>query len=93
MSNPFGTPEIKRALWHLIQQRTPSTWQLDELHHGLSLGEDGGLGLDSVAMVELFVACEDYFGLPFPVKMLEDSPPTVGQLIEHVQHYSSLPVR
>jgi acyl carrier protein len=88
MGNELDTIDVERELRLLIQQQAPSTWQIEDLHAALSIGE-GGVGLDSVAMVELFVVCEEHFGLPFPVKMLDDTPPTVGQLIDHVRHLRS----
>ncbi|PON13345.1 hypothetical protein C2W62_34850 [Candidatus Entotheonella serta] len=88
MGDKVNTLKVERELRLLIQQQAPSTWQLEDLHDALSIGEDG-VGLDSVAMVELFIVCEEHFGLPFPVIMLEDTAPTIGQLIDHVRRLQS----
>ena len=53
------------------------------LSDDLPLGEDG-LGLDSIAIVEVVVECEDRFGVS--LKALVERPGIrVGDLIEHVQ--------
>ena len=44
----------------------------------------GGLGLDSIAMVELLLDCERRFGVPV-TGLLEGPPLTVGRLISHVR--------
>lgn len=54
-----------------------------------TLGDDvpllaGGVGLDSVKLVELLYACEDRFGVVLALDVLEDETPTVGALIRRV---------
>ena len=47
-----------------------------------------GLGLDSVGIVELLLACEERFGFPFPPALFDDGGLTVGRLIEYVRRVS-----
>lgn len=54
------------------------------LHDDLLLGP-GGLGMDSIALVELLLDCEQRFGIPRPAELLEGEPLTVGRLIAHVR--------
>jgi acyl carrier protein len=44
---------------------------------------DQGLGLDSVAIVELLVACEARWKVPFPATLLQQ-PLTIGTLTRHL---------
>jgi len=50
----------------------------------LPLGS-GGLGLDSIALVEVLVECEEVFGVTMAAEALAGSPLTVGSLIEALQ--------
>ncbi len=43
----------------------------------------GGLGLDSIAMVELLLDCEQRFGVD-TTELLEGAPLTVGRLLAHL---------
>jgi acyl carrier protein len=47
----------------------------------LPLGR-GGLGFDSVRLVELLIACEDHFGVPFPAELVQTAL-TIGALVAH----------
>ena len=55
-----------------------------ELLADLSLGADG-LNLDSIALVEVLLECEDAFGVVLGADVLAASPLTVGRLIETLQ--------
>lgn len=55
-----------------------------ELLPDLSLGA-GGLNLDSIALVEVLLECEDAFGVMLGTEVLAASPLTVGRLIETLQ--------
>jgi hypothetical protein len=51
------------------------------------LGDDlelGGLGLDSVALVELLLDCEALAARRLPPGLFAAAPPTVGDLLEHL---------
>jgi len=45
----------------------------------------GGLGIDSIKLVDLLLSCEDIFGSPFTPDILEEEPLTVKKLIEYVK--------
>jgi acyl carrier protein len=50
----------------------------------LALGA-GGLGLDSVALVELVLDCEARFGRPLPLELLSTAEPlTAGELVRRI---------
>jgi acyl carrier protein len=55
-----------------------------DLPDDLRLGP-GGLGLDSIAMVELLLDCERRFGLATVAELLAGPPLTVGHLLAHVR--------
>jgi len=79
MSDEIGA--IVRALLHEVASAACTG---RELHDTVRL--DGpGLGLDSVARVELLLACEERFGIPFPAALLDEADLTIGRLVEHIQ--------
>jgi acyl carrier protein len=47
------------------------------------IGRDG-LGFDSVRVVELLVACEDHFHVPFPPELATETL-SIGAIVEHVE--------
>ncbi len=55
-----------------------------ELRPELPLGS-GGLGLDSVALVEVLLECEEAFGITLAAEMLDAPAFTVGSLVERIQ--------
>jgi acyl carrier protein len=69
--------------WLIRTKATPGL-RAGDLPDDLSLGSSG-LGLDSIALVELLLACEEHFALPFPAGLLDRGPLTIGHLIEHVR--------
>ena len=70
-------PEVRR----LLRERLPSHWAGDPLDDALRLDESG-LGFDSVALVELVVACEKRFSVRLPSAILRREAPTVAELVE-----------
>ena len=68
----------------ILRKRVARAKDLDDLPDELQLGE-GGLGLDSIALVELLLECERLFRLPPPLALLDGPPLTVGLLAEHVR--------
>ena len=70
--------EILDSLW-------PGRFGHDLPPLDVPLGE-GGLGLDSIEIVELVLNCEERAGLPpgQAEALLEEGVPTVGRLIEHL---------
>lgn len=76
-------PELDRlgkAVRDLVRERVPSFWAENDLADELRLDESG-LGLDSVGLVELVVACERRFGVRLPAAILRQDAPTLGELI------------
>lgn len=74
--------EIEGALADLLRSRSPLAGS-GPLSHDLRLGA-GGLGLDSIAMVELLLDCEERFGVR-AAELLEGAPLTVGILLARVR--------
>jgi len=72
------------GLREILRERVPGARDLDELPDEMPLGE-GGLGLDSIALVELLLECERHFRLSPPQALLEGPPLTVGLLAKHVR--------
>ncbi|MEA2600259.1 MAG: hypothetical protein QOF89_1251 [Acidobacteriota bacterium] len=75
--------DIEEAVLDLLRSRAPLAWG-GALPDELRLGT-GGLGLDSIAMVELLLDCERRFGITVAAELLEGAPLTVGRLIAHVR--------
>ncbi|HYG62166.1 MAG TPA: acyl carrier protein [Thermoanaerobaculia bacterium] len=75
---------IEEAVLDLLRSRAPLARDRAELPDDLRLGS-GGLGMDSIALVELLLDCEEQFGIPRPVELLEGEPLTVGRLVAHVR--------
>ena len=75
---------VEEAVWQLVRSRAPLAPGFAELPDDLRLGP-GGLGLDSIALVELLLDCEQRFGIPRPAGLLEGEPLTVGRLVDHVR--------
>ena len=67
----------------LVRRLAPS-WTTENLNDDTPIGPSG-LGLDSVAIVELLVACEERFGVAFPDQLLDVHPLTLGTLVRHLQ--------
>jgi len=56
----------------------------DRLPDDLSLGP-AGAGFDSVALVEVVLACEERFAVKIPPEVFEAGVPTIGTLAEAVE--------
>jgi acyl carrier protein len=80
--------DIEEAVRDLIRSRAPLARAHAELADDLRLGP-GGLGMDSIALVELLLDCEQQFGLRAgawaAAELLEEPPLTVGRLAAHVR--------
>jgi acyl carrier protein len=75
---------VENELRDLLRSRAPLARDRDELPDDLRLGP-GGLGLDSISLVELLLECERRFGLQGVAELLEGPPLTVGILIAHLR--------
>jgi acyl carrier protein len=78
---------IEDAVMDLLRSRSPLAGS-GPLADDLRLGA-GGLGLDSIAMVELLLDCERRFGVPV-AGLLEGAPLTVGLLLCHLRDALSI---
>ena len=72
--------EPREQVRRLLRRHAPAATTDMPLADDLALAEDG-LGLDSVGLVELLLACEDVFGAGFAATVLADAPLTVGKLV------------
>lgn len=79
--SPPGT-DVGAEVRSLIRMHAAAPLPESGLGDDVPLGE-GGLGLDSIALLELILACEERFGLP-PSPELLAAPLTVGRLINCV---------
>ena len=77
---PLGGDPLDAQVRALLHERLPSYWAGVPLGDELRLDESG-LGFDSVALVELVVACERRFAVRLPASLLRREAPTVGELI------------
>ena len=73
---------IEDAVLDLLRAHSPRAGS-GPLPADLRLGA-GGLGLDSIAMVELLLDCERRFGIG-ATGLLEGAPLTVGRLLAHMR--------
>ena len=80
--------DIDGTVRDLVRSRAPLARAHAELADDLRLGP-GGLGMDSVALVELLLDCEQRFGMRSgswrPSELLEGPPLTVGRLVAHLR--------
>ncbi|MCX6543142.1 MAG: hypothetical protein NTV05_01870 [Acidobacteria bacterium] len=70
------------AVLRAFRERAPLVWRDRELPVDLILGA-GGLDLDSIAIVELLIACQSAVGIPFPPALFDEGPLTLRRLIDH----------
>jgi acyl carrier protein len=71
----------------LVRQQLIAAWphrfRDEDLRGEVSLGSDG-LGLDSIELVELILACEEATGRRTDHSHLKDPPVTIRRLAEHL---------
>lgn len=63
----------------LLRRHAPSYWSDQPMPEQLRL-DDGGIGLDSIGLVEVLLACERELGIRLPPDLLVDADMTVGRL-------------
>ena len=79
-----GTPAtLGLEVRSIIRAHACSTAHCDDLAGDLLLGT-GGLGLDSVAVVELLISCEERFGVALAATLLDGPPLDVGTLVAQI---------
>ena len=76
--------DLEDAVRDLVRRRASGAGVAAELPDDLRLGS-GGAGLDSIALVELLLDCEQRFAVPVPVELLDGAPLTVGRLVAGVR--------
>jgi acyl carrier protein len=74
------------AVRGLILTRWPGRFGRAQLGDEVSLGS-GGLGLDSIEIVELLLDCEEQLGAAASAAeaLLEAGPVTIGRLVDHLK--------
>lgn len=71
---------IEEGVREILRSHTSS----DDLPSELPLGASG-LGLDSIGMVEVLLACEERFGVTFAEDFVADESLTIGRLTDSVR--------
>jgi acyl carrier protein len=74
--------ELTRAIRQIIQASWPARFAASELRSDVPLDE-GGLGLDSVEIVEVLFACEDACGVRAGEELFDLAPLTIERLADH----------
>jgi len=72
--------DVSRDLEEILRQRGCQ----GELAPDLLLGA-GGLALDSIAMAEVLLACEERFDIVMAAELLDGEPLTIARLVERVE--------
>jgi len=80
---PGHDADIGHAVRQLIRRLAPALRAESQLADDLPLAQDG-VGLDSLGIIDLLLACESVFEIEFPVEFLNDGQLTVGDVIAHV---------
>lgn len=75
--------DLENTVLDLIRSRAPLA-ETRELTGDLRLGT-GGLGLDSISLVELLLDCERRLGPMNVAELLQGPPLTVGLLVAHAR--------
>jgi len=75
--------DIKQKIHGYIIDQLPFDLKEDDLNDHLPLLKDG-LGLDSIAAVELFFKLEDDLNIQFAAELFENIPITIGKIIDYV---------
>jgi acyl carrier protein len=76
--------ETIAAKVHEIVNRYSPPHHVNYASDGIALGS-GGLGLDSVAVVEILLACEEHFKVSLADELLGAADLTVSALIDQVE--------
>jgi acyl carrier protein len=68
----------------LLRSHLPLRWRDRELPDRLALGSDG-LGLDSIRLLEVVLACEEHFQVSISAEDLRVAGPTLGDLVTLIE--------
>jgi acyl carrier protein len=76
--------DVVTVVRNTVRARVPDAWYGRDLPDDTAVGQ-AGLGLDSIAIVELLLDCEAALGVPFPAAIFDSGPLTVRRLIDHAR--------
>ena len=77
-------PLSAERVLEIVREHLPSFWRDRPILAEMRL-DDAGLGLDSVDLLELLIACEHELGRQLPTDLLVDEAMTVGDLVRKLQ--------
>jgi acyl carrier protein len=81
---PMTSPgRITVEVEEIVRKRTARVWTGDPAEQHLPLGGDG-LGLDSIALAEVLLECEEQFGIS-AMSLLNGETLTMARLVAHVR--------
>lgn len=78
-----ATQTISRIVHDIVRSHASRKMAEQELEHDVALGADG-LGLDSIAIAEVLLDCQQRFGVSV-TELLEREPLTLRLLVAHVE--------
>jgi len=77
-----STMHTAAAVREVLLSHWPGRFEPERLGDDVSLGEDG-LGLDSIEIVELLLACEEELGGPVTEDLLKEGTIDIGKVVAH----------
>jgi acyl carrier protein len=86
MSQDLECSPVMRTLLDLVTARVPVSWRNRSVPLDVPLGSDG-IGLDSIAIVELLLDCEAVLAIPFPPEIFDAGPLTLRRLVAHADRH------
>jgi acyl carrier protein len=75
-------PAIAAQVREVLLSAWPQRFVPAQLRDEVSLGESG-LGLDSIEIVEVLLACEEESGSPITEALFAVTPLTISRVVEH----------
>jgi acyl carrier protein len=78
-----ATQSIHTIVRDIVRVHAARGVAFDELSHDAPLGADG-LGLDSIAIAEVLLDCQQRFGVSV-MELLEQEPLTLRRLVQHLE--------
>lgn len=80
----FARDTVGREVRRVLRSHLSLRWREQELADQIPLGGTG-LGLDSIKLLDVILACEQSFDVHMPVEELSVSAPTLGDLVALVE--------